>query len=333
VKKSKSLSSTTYLITGAAGFIGSAICRRLLAEDLKCTIIGIDNYSPYYAYGIKHVRTIKLQQNNRFVFKKGSILDGNFLKNIAKPNSPVTLIHTAAEVGVREGEKRPMDFLNTNTIGTHTLLTTLSASLQRVIIFSSSSIYGSTSKPSCENTLINLQTPLSTYGVSKMAMELAVYNFYKKYSVPTTIVRPFSVYGPDGRPDMLPMRLIMSAYQHQSIPIYGYASNSRDWTYIEDVVTAILAILEKPHNFDVVNIGRGEPHAISSVLKAAKAILKTYGLSLDYTPQPQNSYESTSTWADASRLQNIYGISLSTPFEFGFTKTVEYFLSHTKLYE
>ena len=323
----------TYLITGAAGFIGSHLCRTLLKDTYAAEVVGIDNINGYYNRNIKLRRIHELSKNRRFHFYKTSILEKSAIQSVAKKHKPNILIHTAAEVGVRNGELHPVEYFSTNVIGTLNILEAAVPYAQHAIVFSSSSVYGSTKHlPFRESEPLLPSTPLSTYGASKLAMEMAVQNFYKQTQTPVTIVRPFSIYGPDGRPDMLPMKLLVAAKTSMPLDVYAPTKLFRDWTYIDDFVSMILTILQKPNHIQVVNIGNGHPMRLDSVITASQKILQRHGYSITYTSKPANPTEMIKTWADTTQLKRLCHFSAQTKYEEGFNKTADFFFSHINLY-
>lgn len=323
----------TYLITGAAGFIGSFISRAILKTENAASIIGIDNVDAYYNTKIKERRIRELSQDKRFVFYKTSILDREVVRAIMADHKPTILIHTAAQVGVRNGELHPLSYFSTNVLGTLTVLEEIAPSVHHAIIFSSSSVYGSIRHlPFRESKPIPLSTPISVYGASKAAMELMVHTFYKRTAIPTTIIRPFSIYGPDGRPDMLPIKILLAAKQNSPLEIYAPTKQSRDWTYIDDCVKAVLALLDKPNGIQVVNVGSGHPILLQETIDISQRMIQHYGYTIQYKVEPANPIEIVRTWASTSTLKKIIGRLPTTSYEEGFKKTADFFFSHQDLY-
>jgi UDP-glucuronate 4-epimerase len=314
------------LVTGAAGFIGSNVCKLLLKTH---TVIGIDNLNSYYSPTIKKYRIAELQKHRRFVFIRSSFWSSATLREIHKKYTPEILIHAAAEVGVRNGEAHPLSYIKTNVLGTATLLETTKEHMKHIVLLSSSSVYGNARLPFKESTRLR---PLSIYGVSKKNMEDYAGQFFTKNRVPLTIVRPFSVYGPNGRPDMLPMKILRASAQNAPIIITGRTTR-RDWTYIDDVAQSIITIAMKPTTFDIVNLGFGKPLTNEAMLRMAQVILLRHGQSLHYSFLPLGKTESEATHADTIKLGRVYGIRPRVPFEVGFQRTAKFFFSHQSLYE
>lgn len=320
------------LITGAAGFIGSNLCRYLLkSKDIR--IAGIDNLNSYYSKKIKKHRIRELSGNNRFEFFSASVLDKKAVRSIVKKIQPDYAVHAAAEVGVRNGEENSFSYYTTNVLGTASFLEELPGTLSHIVVLSSSSVYGNNPGiPYREDSHITYTTPVSAYGTSKAAMEMIVANSYRRTHIPTTIVRPFSVYGPDGRPDMLPMKLLLAARLGKRIDVYAPKINYRDWTYIDDVINYLVTIMKSPGTFDVVNIGSGRPLRLDKTLAIAAKVIKKYGYTLNLIEKPGNIAEVRKTHASTVKLETNYGRKIKTQFEEGFKKTAAFFFSHEDVY-
>lgn len=322
-----------YLITGAAGFIGSYICRTLLERPDTESVVGIDNLNPYYASKIKCFRLAEFQNNIKFKFYNETITNTLAVRKILDTHMPTTLIHAAAEVGVRSGEENPLQYFSTNVIGTLTVLEAAKTYIHHAVVFSSSSVYGNASRaPFSEEDDIRLFTPISVYGASKTSMELCVKNFFDRTGVPTTIVRPFSVYGPNGRPDMLPLKLLISAKKQRRIDIFSPSVLSRDWTFIDDFLQMFLALLDRPDGLQIVNLGSGRPLMLKDVIHIAEEVIQQHGLTLTYAHKPVSPAEMLQTWANNDKIRTISNIKRFRSFNYGFTKTADFFFSHLDLY-
>src|SRR4030042_3065531 len=162
-------------------------------------------------------------------------------------------------------------------------------------------------------------------------MELDAQSYFTRFRIPITVVRPFSIYGPDGRPDMLPMKLLVSALKHQTMFITS-GDTQRDWTYIDDLVRAVLEIVSHPKKYSLVNIGHGSPIPNREVIRVARKVLRKYGYELNIRYTTTSPVEMTATWANVDRLKKDYGRTPDTDFVSGFEKTAEFFFSHQNLY-
>lgn len=325
--------NTHYLITGAAGFIGSYICRMLLEKEGTQSVVGIDNLNEYYSPKIKRFRLAELVKEKKFTFCNETVTDNRALRTIVAKHKPRVLIHTAAEVGVRSGEENPLRYFSTNVMGTMTVLETCKEYINHAIVFSSSSVYGNSSPvPFSESENIHLFTPISAYGASKMSMEVGTKNFFDRTGIATTIVRPFSVYGPNGRPDMLPIKLLISAIKQERIDVYSPSVLSRDWTYIEDFLHLFLALLDRPNTFRVVNLGSGKPLLLNDVIHIAEEIIRQRGLALKCSYKRALPAEMLQTWANNDKIMKLSKVKEFTSFKNGFTQTADFFFSHLDLY-
>lgn len=325
--------SQTYCVTGAAGFIGSHLCHAIFAKYPNATIIGIDDINTYYNTKIKMRRISNLMKNDRFIFYKTSILNKIKIRQILNQHKPSILIHAAAQVGVKNGETNPFLYYSTNVLGTSIMLEETSSYISHVLILSSSSVYGSTKKiPFTEDNPVTITTPISVYGASKAAMEMVAYSFWKKTGIPTTIVRPFSVYGPDGRPDMLPIKLLVAAIKNKPINIYAPTKSFRDWTYIDDCIKNILFLCKHPKGFQILNVGGGNPTRLDNIISQSQKVIHQFGYSIKYVVKPANPFEMVGTFANTKKLQSRLNQSFVTEYDKGFKKTADFFFSHSNLY-
>lgn len=329
------LSNDTVLVTGGAGFIGSQVCEALLLTYPASRVVVVDNCKAHYSKQIKQKRieNLKSMFGTRFVFFGGSVTNERFVKRTFNLVKPDYLIHLAAEVGVRKGEQKQAAYFRTNVLGTTLVLDALPATVKHVVIASSSAVYGNTALPFSEDQLIGPTVPLSVYGGSKLAMESAAFQFYRKSKLPLTLIRPFSVYGPDGRPDMFPIMLAVSALKSKKITIFGNpAELKRDWTYIDDMVAGILSVLIRPNQFSIVNIGRGASISMDEVLNTARGIFLNNNIKLDIEVIVRNVIEMEKTWADISIAKSRYGYNPKTDFKYGYKKVVDFVLANRELY-
>lgn len=228
------------LVTGSAGFIGFHLCRRLLAEGH--TVTGLDALTPYYEVQLKEQRHEILAESGRFRPLVGRLEDGAAMTE-AFANEPELVVHLAAQAGVRHSLTHPEDYVQTNMAGTLAVLEAARRSKPRhLMIASSSSVYGMSNKPSKETD--NTDRPASLYAASKKATEAMSHSYAHLFGIPVTCLRFFTVYGPWGRPDMAPMRFAEAISREAPIEIYGEGRMKRDFTYVEDVVDAMLRLAE-----------------------------------------------------------------------------------------
>ena len=241
------------LVTGAAGFIGAAICEKLILNHQN--VIGIDNLNNYYDPKLKLKRleglyTKSKQKKYSFIFHKGSINDEEFLNNIFEKFSPKTVINLAAQAGVRYSLKNPISYINSNLVGFSLILEACRKySVRNFIYASSSSVYGGNKLiPYSENH--NVDHPISLYAATKKSNELMAHSYSHLYGIPSIGLRFFTVYGPWGRPDMAPMIFARSILSKEKILVFNNGDMLRDFTYIDDVIESLWRCILKPATVD-----------------------------------------------------------------------------------
>jgi UDP-glucuronate 4-epimerase len=276
-----------YLVTGTAGFIGFHVARRLLADGHQVT--GIDGMTPYYDIRLKERRHAILQSMAGFEAHRAMLEDADAVNRIAMRAAPEIVIHLAAQAGVRYSLENPGAYIDANLVGTFTILE-LCRSIRplHLLIASTSSIYGAnTTLPFAESD--RADHPLTLYAASKKSTELMAHSYAHLWHIPTTIFRFFTVYGPWGRPDMALFTFVDNILSDRPIEIYNYGQMERDFTYIDDLVEAIMRLVDKvpvvgervaPEDslspvapFRTVNIGGGNPVGLLHFIAAIEAAL------------------------------------------------------------
>lgn len=311
------------LITGAAGFIGSRTAQILL--DQKYKIIGIDNLNSYYDVKIKYHRIEYLNKNKNFVFLKGDIEDQNFLKNIFKKFSISKVLNLAARAGVRYSITNPFIYANTNYIGSLNLLHFMREhKIKKYVMASTSSIYAGSNMPYKEESSVN--QPISPYAASKKAAELIAYTYHYQFNIDVSIVRYFTVYGPSGRPDMSVLRFIKWIDEEKPIVLYGDGTQSRDFTYIDDIARGTIAASEKDVGYEIINLGGGKnPISINALIAKIELLLNKSAL---INQKPFHSADVDSTWADITKAKNILDWEPIISFDKGLEKTVSWYMKN-----
>lgn len=312
----------TVLLTGAAGFIGSHLSEKLL--NLGCKVVALDNFDPFYPAIYKRANINNLLKFKRFIFIETDIRKINHIKNIIKKYQPIDcLIHLAARAGVRSSINKPLVYQKINIEGTYNLLFLSGRFKVKQFIFaSSSSVYGNAPVPFSENE-INL-SPLSPYGVTKLAGEQACYIFHKLYKLPVTILRFFSVYGPKGRPDMAPYLFTKNIFSNNVIKQYGDGSSSRDWTYIDDIVNGIVLATKNLFPFEIINLGGNKSISLNKlILTIEKYTHKKFKKSI----LPFRSDEPKNTYADIRKANQLLKWESRDSFEIGMKKFIQWFIS------
>jgi UDP-glucuronate 4-epimerase len=315
------------LVTGAAGFIGFHLCRRLLADGHE--VAGLDGMTDYYDPALKEARLAELAPHNSFSFERLRLEDMAGMTAAFERASPEVVVHLAAQAGVRYSRENPRAYLDANMVGTFNVLELARAApLRHLLIASTSSIYGASEKQPFEET-DRADYPLTPYAASKKAGELMSHSFSHLWDIPTTAFRFFTVYGPWGRPDMSPWRFAEGIAAGRPIEIYG-DDIWRDFTYVGDLVEAIVRLmaavpvkrapvgpmdsLSPVAPWRVVNIGRGEPVRLTDLIEAIEASL---GKTSERRQLPMQAGDVPLTFAGAELLEALTGYRPSTPLAEG----------------
>lgn len=304
------------LVTGAAGFIGSHLCRRLLEEGHN--IIGVDNYADFYPRWIKEANIARLRSSKKFKFI-GRDLDTLPLKTLLK--SVDAIYHLAAQAGVRASWGTHFSvYIKNNVQVTQKLLEAAKdSSLHKFVYASSSSVYGSTSQlPMSESSL---PCPLSPYGVTKLAAEQLCFLYFKNYGVPTVALRFFTVYGPGQRPDMAFHKFFRAILEGREIAVYGDGQQTRDFTYVDDIVEANVAALTKGEIGQVYNVGGGHRETLKNLFPLLERIsAKT--MKIRWLEKQKGDV--LHTWASINKARKELGFCPRTDLEDGLRKEWEW---------
>ena len=306
-----------YLITGIAGFIGARTAQLALKSGVE--VIGIDNMNNYYSPTIKIHRIERLKKLNNFTFIKGDIENKETLEKIFSLNKIDAVINLAARAGVRFSLINPFIYASTNYIGTLNLLDLMRQfNVSKYVMASTSSIYSGSPMPYKESARVN--QPISPYAASKKAAELIAYTYHHQFNLDVSIVRYFTVYGPSGRPDMSILRFIKWIDEQKPLVLYGDGSQSRDFTYIDDIALGTLLASKK---YEIINLGGGNnPISITTLIAKIEILLKKKAL-LDQ--KPFHSADVTSTWADITKAKKILNWEPKISLDEGLNKTVEWY--------
>lgn len=307
------------LVTGAAGFVGSRLARRLL--DRGDRIIGHDNLNDYYALEHKQRHLLDLKPDPNFTFIEGDLRDAEAMKQVFAEHKPDAVAHLAAMAAVRYSVKHPLLYGQVNVQGTANVLDAArSIGTPRCVLSSTGSVYGSiTPVPFREDAAAD--RPLAPYPASKRAMELFAYSFHHLYHLPTTIVRFFNVYGPHGRPDMMPWQWSKQILAGEPLTLYNGGHLKRDWTYIDDIVDGFVAALDKPLGFEIINLGCGRPVENLRFVEVLEQLLGKKANKID-TPCPPS--EPLITYADISKAKKLLGYEPKVMVEEGLKRFIEW---------
>ncbi|MFM7357621.1 MAG: NAD-dependent epimerase/dehydratase family protein [Sediminibacterium sp.] len=347
------------LITGLAGFIGFHITKKLLKEGY--TVFGIDNFNNYYDISLKYARVEQLGITSSDLVKDEIITSHTFpLLNctysdvsnnvlidkffaLAKPD---VVCHLAAQAGVRYSLENPRAYADTNLMGYFNVLNAARESgVKHFIYASSSSVYGLNEKFPLEET-DPVDHPVSLYAATKRSNELMAHAYSHLYGMPTTGLRFFTVYGPWGRPDMALIKFTKAIYEGSVISLYNQGNMMRDFTYIDDVIAALIAIIKKPFDqglsinrsasspdtssapFEIYNIGNASP---VKMLDYIQALEQAIGKKANIELLPNELCELTTTWADTTKLAEKYHVVPGTPLEVGIKHFIEWYKSYYKV--
>ena len=309
------------LVTGAAGFIGSSLVDALLKDGKN--VIGIDNFSDFYAREIKERDLSRARQNDNFKFYEIDLCNAAALKTVFDANDIETVVHLAARAGVRPSIERPVDYCQTNIIGSINVLEEMrSHNLHKLVFASSSSVYGNC-KAEVFTEDLKVTEPISQYAATKSAMEQFCYTYHKLYDINTICLRFFTVYGPRQRPDLAIHKFTRLIDEGKAIPMFGDGSTKRDYTYIDDIVSGIkAAIAYDKTSYEIVNLGGGEPVNLKRMIAEIENALGKTAI-IDRKPMQQGDVEKTV--AGIEKARKLFGYNPQTDFVHGIAKFVEWY--------
>ncbi len=293
---------SSYLVTGAAGFIGSRVSENLLQAGHQ--VVGVDNLDPVYDLRMKEWRLDRLAEYPAFTFHRKSICEREALKEIAgKHRGLAGVINLAAKAGVRDSVLDPWSYYDTNLTGTLNLLELCrSEGIKKFILASTSSIYGDNAPYPTPET-VDSSLPLQPYAASKKAAETLSYSYHYLYDLDVTVLRYFTVYGPAGRPGMSMFRFAKWILEGQEVMVYGDGNQTRGFTYLDDIATGTVLAL-KPLGYEILNLGGHESISINDLIRKFEAVI---GKKANVKYYPQNAADMSASWADTQKAQNLLG--------------------------
>lgn len=344
------LENKTILVTGAAGFIGSNLVKRIYKEVPSAKVVGIDNMNAYYDVSLKEFRLKELEKYSDFTFIKGNIADKELINNLFDEYKPSIVVNLAAQAGVRYSITNPDAYVESNLVGFFNILEACRHSynngqsgVEHLVYASSSSVYGSNKKVPY-STDDKVDNPVSLYAATKKSNELMAHAYSKLYNIPSTGLRFFTVYGPAGRPDMAYFGFTNKLVKGETIKIFNYGNCKRDFTYVDDIVEGVVRVMKKAPDkkngedglpippYAVYNIGNQNPEnlldfvqILSEELVRAKVLPEDYDFEAHKELVPMQPGDVPVTYADTSALERDFGYKPSTSLREGLRKFAEWY--------
>lgn len=350
------LTDKTVLITGAAGFIGANLVRKLLQTESRITLVGIDNMNDYYDVRIKEYRLQQIEETARrfpdgkWSFVQGSIADRTLLDSLFQQYKPSVVVNLAAQAGVRYSISNPDAYIESNMVGFYNILEACrhsydngGAGVEHLVYASSSSVYGSNKKVPY-STDDKVDNPVSLYAATKKSNELMAHAYAKLYNIPSTGLRFFTVYGPAGRPDMAYFGFTDKLRRGETIEIFNYGNCKRDFTYVDDIVEGVSRVMQGPPErkngadglpippYAIYNIGNSNPEnlldfvdILQQELVRAGVLPEDYDFEAHKKLVPMQPGDVPVTYADTSALERDFGFKPDTPLREGLRKFAEWY--------
>lgn len=338
------LEKKTILVTGAAGFIGANLVRRICEESPSSTVIGIDNLNDYYDVTLKEYRLKELEKYPSFVFIKGNIADKPLMFEIFEKYRPAVAVNLAAQAGVRYSITNPDAYVESNLIGFFNILEACRHyPVEHLVYASSSSVYGSNQKVPY-STEDKVDNPVSLYAATKKSDELMAHAYSKLYNIPSTGLRFFTVYGPAGRPDMAYFGFTDKLVKGQTIEIFNYGNCKRDFTYVDDIVEGVVHVMRKAPDkrdgedglpippYAIYNIGNQNPEnlldfvrILSEELVLAKVLPADFDFEAHKKLVPMQPGDVPVTYADTGALERDFGYKPGTDLRTGLRRFAQWY--------
>ena len=303
------------LVTGAAGFIGSNLARTLLQRG--DTVVGVDNFNDYYSPARKRANAAGLAPFDHFSMVEADIRDRQRMLDLCAEGKFDAIAHLAAMAGVCYAMERPEIYGEVNVNGTINILDGARLNdVNNFVFASTSSIYGNTDLiPFIETDPCN--RPLQPYAATKKASELLGYSYHHLFNLNLTVLRFFTVYGPSGRPDMMAYKVLDNIFAGRQVPLYNQGQMYRDWTYVDDTVAGVVAALDRPLGYEIINIGRGEPVLLADFIALIEELT---GRKANLISAPMLAADVKATSADISKARRLLDYSPQVSVQEGVTR-------------
>lgn len=312
------------LVTGGAGFVGSSTAARLLERGDAVVIV--DEMNDYYDVRIKENNLRRLRElcpdEKRLVIYRGDICEEAFMLALFEKERPQWVCHMAARAGVRPSIQDPYVYIHSNIRGTtHLMELSHKFGVENFVFASSSSVYGG-SKSALFSEDESVDNPVSPYAASKKACELLAYTYHHLYNLNVTGLRFFTVYGPNGRPDMAPFKFVDRVSRGLELQQFGDGSSSRDYTYIEDIVDGVVRAIDRPYPYEVFNLGKGSGTSLKEFISIVE---KHVGRKATIKVMPDQPGDVPYTCADVSKAYDMLDYTATVPFDEGIRRTVQWY--------
>ncbi|MCL4803069.1 MAG: GDP-mannose 4,6-dehydratase [Anaerolineae bacterium] len=309
------------LVTGAAGFIGSHLAEQLCRRG--DTVIGLDNFNDYYAPARKRANERRLAAYPNFRMVEADIRDRERMFELFATEKIDAVAHLAAMAGVRNAVTHPDLYVNVNLNGTQNLLDAARAAggVRNFVFASTSSVYGNTTQiPFIETDPCD--RPLQPYAAAKRAAEILGFSYHHLFSLNFTVLRFFTVYGPNGRPDMMAYLLADSIMKGKEIPLYDNGHMYRDWTFVDDTVNGVIAAIDRPLGYEIINLGRGEPVLLRHFVEIMEQLS---GRKANVVPTPRLAADFARNEADISKARRLLDFNPSVSVDEGVRQFWEWY--------
>ncbi|MGN1169501.1 MAG: NAD-dependent epimerase/dehydratase family protein [Acutalibacteraceae bacterium] len=349
------LDNKTILVTGAAGFIGANLVKKIFDTSPSAKVIGIDSMNDYYDVSLKASRLDELKKYPSFTFIKGNIADKALIESLFKEHRPSVVVNLAAQAGVRYSITNPDAYIESNLVGFYNILEACRHSydsadggVEHLVYASSSSVYGSNKKVPY-STDDKVDNPVSLYAATKKSNELMAHAYSKLYNIPSTGLRFFTVYGPAGRPDMAYFSFTNKLREGQTIQIFNHGNCKRDFTYVDDIVEGVIRVMQKAPDkkngedglpippYAVYNIGNSQPENLLDFVRIlSEELVRSGVLPEDYDFDAHKELVAMQpgdvpvTYADTSALERDFGYKPSTSLREGLRRFAEWYAEFYK---